>query len=72
MHKRKPACRVLLSLGVGLAFAGCKALSEGATQGDTPKRSPELQVLNHFVGTWDIKVTVTPATGEATTSEALA
>ncbi len=71
MHERKPACRVILSLGLGLAFAGCETLSEGTTQGDTPTRSPELQALNHFVGTWDMKVTVTPATGEATTSDTL-
>ena len=31
---------------------------------DTPKRSPELQVLDRFVGTWDMKVTVKPAGAE--------
>ena len=70
MHRRELACRVLFTLGVGLASAGCRSLSEDATEGDTPERSAELEVLSHFVGTWDMKVTVTPATGEATTSDA--
>jgi hypothetical protein len=36
---------------------------------DPPKRSAELQVLNHFVGTWDFDVTNTPATGAAITGK---
>lgn len=31
---------------------------------DAPKRSAELQVLNRFVGTWDLDLTNTPAGGE--------
>ena len=31
---------------------------------DAPKRSPELQVLDRFVGTWDMKFTKKPAEGE--------
>ena len=31
---------------------------------DAPKRSPELQVLDRFVGTWDMKFTRKPAEGE--------
>ena len=36
---------------------------------DTPKRSAQLQVLDRFVGTWDIKTTVKPTGGEATTND---
>ena len=70
MRKRKVVCRVFSILSVGLVLAGCRTLSEGATEGETPQRSPELEVLNHFVGTWDMKVTATSAEGEATTSDA--
>jgi hypothetical protein len=36
---------------------------------DTTKRSAELRVLDLFVGTWDIKTTVKPTGGEATTND---
>jgi hypothetical protein len=36
---------------------------------DTPKRSPELQVLERWVGAWDHQVTTKSADGEATTVE---
>jgi len=71
MHKREVACGVVLILSVGLALAGCSTVSESAAEGDAPERSPELEVLNHFVGTWDMKVTATPPTGDATTSDEL-
>jgi hypothetical protein len=44
-------------------------LSSSAEADDAAKRSPELQVLDNFVGTWDVKVTVKPAEQEAVTFE---
>jgi hypothetical protein len=37
---------------------------------DAPKRSPELQVLNRFVGTWDLDVTHKFPQGKTTTEKA--
>ena len=34
---------------------------------DVPKRSPELQVLDRFVGTWDVHVAIKPVDGEKIT-----
>jgi hypothetical protein len=45
----------LLGLMPGMAFAQ----ADGA-----PKRSPELEVLDHYVGVWDIKNTFKPVGGE--------
>lgn len=35
--------------------------------GDQPERSPELQVLDRFIGDWDEKVTIKPTGGAETT-----
>lgn len=36
---------------------------------DSPKRSPELQLLDRFAGTWDLVVTVKPTGGTAITEK---
>ncbi len=36
---------------------------------DTPDRSPELEVLDRFVGNWDVEGSVTPAGGDAVETE---
>ena len=43
------------------------ALAAAVKADDAPKRSPELQVLDRFVGIWDVNVTVKPAGEEAVT-----
>ena len=48
----------LLGLIPGMAFAQAD---------DAPKRSPELQVLDHYLGVWDVKTTIKPAGGEEMT-----
>jgi hypothetical protein len=50
-----------------LVFLMAIAIPVAAKADDAPKRSPELQVLDRFVGTWDLKATEKPAGGEATT-----
>jgi hypothetical protein len=50
---------ITLVLLVATIFSGL------AIADDAPKRSPELQVLDHFVGTWEHEVTVKPAGEEA-------
>ena len=45
------------------------AITAHANAQDEPKRSPELQVLDQFVGTWDLHVTLKPAQGDATTEK---
>lgn len=49
-----------------LAAALCSLAAHGQ---DAPKRSAELQVLDRFVGTWDLDVTNTPASGEIVTGK---
>ena len=46
-----------------LAAASCTAVPKAD---DAPKRSPELQVLNHFIGVWDVQYVGTPSDGEKT------
>lgn len=41
-----------------------------AMAGDEPKRSPEFQVLNRFVGTWDLEITHKRPQGETTNDNA--
>ena len=48
----------LLGLMPGMAFAQ----ADGA-----PNRSPELQVLDRFVGVWDVKATIKPVGGKEMT-----
>ena len=45
------------------------AMSPMLNADDSPKRSTELQVLNRFVGTWDLVVTQKPTGGTATTEK---
>lgn len=45
------------------------AMSPILNADDTPKRSPELQVLDRFAGTWDFVVTQKPTGGTATTEK---
>ena len=45
------------------------AITAPATAQDEPTRSPELQVLDQFVGTWDLHVTHKPAQGDANTEK---
>ena len=47
------------------------AIPVAANADDSPKRSPELQVLDRFVGTWDMEVTVQPTGGETETFDAV-
>lgn len=49
-----------------LAFA---VMSSILNADDSPKRSPELQVLDRFAGTWDFVVTQKPTGGTATTEK---
>ena len=49
-----------------LAAALCTLSALGQ---DTPKRSAELQVLDRFVGSWDLDVTNTPGSGEVVTGK---
>ena len=67
MHIRELAYRVVLIFTVGLAFAACRTFSGGATTDDTPQRSPGLQVLERFVGTWDQRM-INKTTAEESTS----
>jgi hypothetical protein len=47
-----------------IAFAALAAtLPYAATEAEPPKRSPEVQVLDRFVGTWNVKYVVKPAEG---------
>ena len=48
----------LLGLILGMAFAQAD---------DAPKRSPELQVLDHYLGVWDAKTTIKPVGGKEMT-----
>ena len=50
----------LLGLIPGMAFAQAD---------DAPKRSPELQVLDHYLCAWDVKTTIKPAGGEEMTND---
>jgi hypothetical protein len=59
--------RISTTLIALATFAACGA----ANAENAPKRSPELQVLNRFVGTWDMKQTVTLAGEQPTTSDVL-
>jgi len=58
--------RLIASVLTVLVISTCPNASPAD---DSPKRSPELQVLDRFVGTWDMEVTVKPANGEKTTFE---
>ena len=42
---------------IALTVLGAATLSPATNADDPPKRSVELQVLDRFVGTWDLKVT---------------
>jgi hypothetical protein len=44
-----------------LGLIPCIAFAQAAV---APKRSPELQVLDHFIGSWDITNTFKPVGGE--------
>lgn len=50
-----------LTLLSATTFSGLALADEAA------ERSPELQVLDRFVGIWDVKVTIKPTGGETTT-----
>jgi hypothetical protein len=52
-----------------LAVLATATFSYAADGDDTAKRSAELQVLDRFVGSWDIDVTIKLANGEANTSK---
>lgn len=52
-----------------ISILSAVVLSHGAEADDAATRSPELQVLDNFVGTWDLKVTVKPTGQEAVTGE---
>ena len=52
-----------------LTILGAVLFSHSTHADDTTKRSEELQVLDRFVGTWDLHVTVKPAQGDATTEK---
>ena len=54
-----------------LTFLAVTTLASVVKADDAPKRSAELQVLDRFVGTWDIKVTVKPAGDAETTYKAI-
>lgn len=56
---------------ISFAFAVLAAttFSQLANCDDTVKRSAELQVLDRFVGTWDLVVTAKPRDGQATTDK---
>lgn len=62
---RNPNMRRCAITVFAFAVLGCRTVA--TAEEDTPKRSPELQVLNSFVGTWDIKTTVKPAGQEPVT-----
>ena len=54
-----------------LTLLSATTLSGLAFADDAPKRTPELQVLDRFVGTWDMKVTIQPTGGEKTAVDAV-
>lgn len=53
-----------LATGIAILVAACSVTAQD-------QKSAELQVLDHFVGSWDVKVTVKPAGGEAVTVDAV-
>ena len=52
-----------------ISFVLATAVASHAFADEELKRSPELQVLNRFVGAWDFDVTLTPAQGAVTTEK---
>lgn len=56
---------------ITLAVVAAATFSGNAKADNSTKRSPGLQVLDHFVGAWDMKVTAKPAGGEAATFDAV-
>lgn len=54
---------------LSVAILATALFSLAANGQDASKRPAELQVLNRFVGTWDLDVTNTPATGETITGK---
>ncbi len=54
-----------------LTLLSATTLSGLAFADDAPNRSPELRVLDRFVGVWDMKVTTTPTGGEETTVDSV-
>jgi hypothetical protein len=57
--------RVSIPLAVLLAAS----ISRPSMADDAPKRSPELQVLDRFIGTWETEITVKPSGDKYTTTE---
>jgi hypothetical protein len=54
-----------------LTLLSATPLSGLAFANDPPDRSSELQVIDRFVGVWDVKVTITPTGGEETTVDSV-
>ena len=47
-----------------LTFLSLTTLAVFVKANDAPKRSPELHVLDHFVGDWDVEAVIQPTDGE--------
>ena len=60
-----------MRLAITLTIFAAVSVPGAARAEDKPNRSTELQVLDRFVGTWDIKTTVKPRGGTATTNDVL-
>lgn len=60
---KEPDIRLTL---LTLTLLSATTLSGLAFGNDPPDRSPELQVLDRFVGSWDMKLTIQPTGGEET------
>lgn len=56
-------------LAMTLTILALATMSPMLNADESPKRSPELQVLDRFAGTWDLVVTVKPIGGTATTEK---
>ena len=52
---------------ITLAVLAAGTFTASAKADDEPKRSPELNVLNHFIGTWDVQFVGQPTDGDKIT-----
>ena len=59
------------AIATSLTLLATVVFSPAVAADDSKERSPELQVLDRFVGTWDVRVTARPAGGEAAEFDAV-
>jgi hypothetical protein len=53
--------KLLANVVIAFCILASTTIVKAAESGDKPKRSPELQVLDRFVGAWEHEVTLKPA-----------